>query len=221
MGQPESAMTLNTPPTGSQWDGTQARSARDLADFDRLLAHDVDRLYRIAFRLLRNHEDAEDAVQEGLWKAFRRLPSFEGRSSLSTWVTRIVINSALMTLRSRKSHRGFSLDEMMENQVEAIALRAADNRPDPEQLCAAAEFMENAEHQLQKLPAPEQLAFTHYAINGYSTKESAWTFGVSVGTFKSRILRTRRKLARAMHHSINQAQVPAPGEHAIHDAQSQ
>ena len=213
--------TIIPPPSAIQRTGDQGVSTSNAAAFESILAHDLDRLYGIAFRLLRNHEDAEDALQEGLWKAFRRLPSFEGRSALSTWVTRIVINSALMTLRRRKSHLEYSLDEMTENQPAALALRAADKRPDPEQMCAASEFIRATENQLLRLSDWEQAAFHHFVIKGHSAKESASAFSVPVATFKSRICRTRGKLARGMHHSRNKACAePLIGD-VIHDAKPQ
>lgn len=206
-------------PPGPGWVRDRETFGPNAAAFERLLAHDLGRLYRIAFGILRNQEDAEDALQEGLSKAFYRLPSFEGRSSLSTWVTRIVINSALMTLRSRKSHPEYSLDELMENQPETLALRAAENRPDPEKICAVVELMQMMENRLSSLPAPEQAAFRHFVIDGHSTRESALTFGVPMATFKSRILRTRRKLAHRIHHLPNKSGVAPPMEKANHDVQ--
>jgi RNA polymerase sigma-70 factor (ECF subfamily) len=196
---------ITPPPPGIERSREQVVSASNAAAFEDILAHDLDRLSRIAFAMLRNKEDAEDALQEALLRAFRRLPSFEGRSTLLTWVTRIVINSALMSLRRKKSHLKFSLDEMMECQPETLALRAADKRPDPEQTCLVAELIETMENKLLKLSDWEQAAFKHFVINSRSAKESAATLGVSVATFKSRISRTRRKLARGMYHSRNNA----------------
>jgi len=209
------------PPCVINWTHGPGFSTSNAAAFQDILAHDLDRLYRVAFRLLRNHEDAEDALQEALSKAFRRLPSFQGRSALSTWMTRIVINSALMTLRRRKSHVEFSLDEIMESQPEALALRAADKWPDPEQMCAAAQLMETMEERFLKLPARDQAAFRFAVIDGHSTKESALTFEVPAGTFKSRIHRARRKLARGMHHFAREAcATPVMGD-LINDPKSQ
>ena len=219
MGHPESEMMIAPPPAGARWVHDRETFGSDAAAFELLLAHDLSKLYRIAFAMLRNHEDAEDVLQEGLWKAFRRLPLFEGRSSLSTWVTRIVINSALMTLRRRRSHPEFSLDEMMENQPEMFALCAAEKKPNPEQIYAVVELMQMMENQLSRLPAPEQTAFRHSVINGHATKESALTFGVPTATFKSRILRTRRKLARGINHGPNRARAASPMEKAVHAIQ--
>ncbi len=219
MGPLESEMVIAPPPAGAAWVHDRETFGPNAAAFERLLADDLGRLYRIAFGILRNHEDAEDALQEGLSKAYRRLPLFEGRSLLSTWITRIVINSALMTLRRRKSHPEYSLDELMENQPETVALRAAENRPDPEQICAVVELMQTMENRLSRLPASEQAAFRHSVINGHSTKESALTFGVPTATFKSRIHRTRRKLAHGIPGLPNKARVPLPMEKPIYDIQ--
>jgi RNA polymerase sigma-70 factor (ECF subfamily) len=212
-------MAITPPPAGIEWSRERGVSASNAAVFEDILAHDLNRLYRIAFAILRNHEDAEDALQEALWKAFRRLPTFEGRSSLFTWVTRIVINSALMTLRLKKSHLEFSLDEMMESQPETVALRAAEKRPDPEQMCAVTELIETTKNHLLRLPIREQAAFRHFVIDGHSTKESASTFGVPTAAFKSRILRTRRKLARGINYSPNKAHAASSMEKAVHAIQ--
>jgi RNA polymerase sigma-70 factor (ECF subfamily) len=215
----EPEMAITPPFSGIEWARGRGVSATSAAAFEEILAHDLHRLYRLAFGMLRNREDAEDALQEALWKAFRRLPTFEGRSSLSTWITRIVINSALMTLRRKKSHLEFSLDEMLERQPETLALGAAEKRPNPEQTYAAAELVEMTRNQLLRLPVSEQAAFRHVVINGHSTKESASTFGVPTATFKSRILRTRRKLARGINHSPNKARTASPMEKAVHAVQ--
>lgn len=217
IGQLGSEITIAPPPAGPRWVHDREAFGPNAAAFERLLANDLGRLYGIALRILRNHEDAEDALQEALWKAYRRLPLFEGRSALSTWLTRIVINSSLMTLRRRKSHPEHSLDELMGNRPETIALRAADQRPNPEQICAVDELIQMMENRLSKLPAPEQAAFRHSVLNGHSMKESALTFGAPTATFKSRILRTRRKLALGIPGLPNKARDPESMEKPIHD----
>ena len=68
-------------------------------------------LFQTALRVLGNAEDAEDALQDGLLSAYRNLNRFEGRSQFSTWLTRIVINAALMRRRSAKARPAVSLDE--------------------------------------------------------------------------------------------------------------
>jgi RNA polymerase sigma-70 factor, ECF subfamily len=96
-----------------------------------LFSRHTGKLYHIAFTLLRNKEDAEDAVQDGLCKAYAKLGSFEGRSAFSTWLARIVINSALMIRRSKSAHPEASSDEILESQPERLLHGVVDARPDP------------------------------------------------------------------------------------------
>ncbi len=99
-----------------------------------LFARNNRALYQTALRLLGNPEDAEDALQEGMLAAYRNLRHFEGRSQFSTWLTRIVINAALMRRRSRRAHPAVSLDDCdREEQVPAVGAisgRGAEPRGD-------------------------------------------------------------------------------------------
>jgi hypothetical protein len=80
-------------------------------DLEGTIARYLPALYRVALRQLRNHEDAEDAVQDALLSAFTHISQFEGRSHISTWLHRIVVNSARMQLRRRQNRAFVSLDE--------------------------------------------------------------------------------------------------------------
>jgi hypothetical protein len=120
---------------GKEWAVVQQAIAGNAIAHEYLFARHTDRLYRIAFALLHNKEDAEDALQDGLWKAYSSLRSFQGRSSFSTWLTRIVINSALMTRRRKNLHPQASLDEILDGQPEKCPHGVVDPRPDPEKFC--------------------------------------------------------------------------------------
>src|SRR6202048_1326785 len=96
-------------------------------------------LFQTALRVLGNAEDAEDALQDGLLSAYRNLKRFEGRSQFSTWLTRIVINAALMRRRSAKARPAVSLDEKPSDEQPAVSERYADDGPSPEELCAGSE----------------------------------------------------------------------------------
>src|SRR5260370_42589767 len=83
----------------------------DAGALDALFARNSRALYQTALRVLGNPEDAEEALQEGLLSAYRNLPRFERRSQFSTWLTRIVINAALMRRRSKRSRPAVSPDD--------------------------------------------------------------------------------------------------------------
>src|SRR6202166_829317 len=90
--------------------------------------------YRCAFRLLGNATDAEDAVQEALLAAYKHINQFRGQSQISTWLTAIVRNCALMQLRKRPRQIHFPLDEPFgEEQPRSLWERLADGRPSPEE----------------------------------------------------------------------------------------
>ncbi len=180
---------------GNEWAVVQQAIAGNADAQDRLFAGQTHRLYRTVFALLNNKEDAEDALQEGLCKAFTSLRSFQGRSSFSTWLTRIVMNSALMARRRKLAHPEASLDEMLDNQPLQLPRGAVDARPDPERLCAETELSARVEEHVNQLPPALQAPFRLYAINGISGPESSKVLGISPNAFKSRIFRARLKLA--------------------------
>src|SRR5580698_263544 len=91
----------------------------DARALDTLFARNTRGLYQTALRVLGNPEDAEEALQEGLLSAYRNLGRFERRSQFSTWLTRIVINAALMRRRSKRAHPAMSLDDSSEEQIPA------------------------------------------------------------------------------------------------------
>lgn len=155
-------------------------------------------LFQTALRVLGNSEEAEDALQDGLLSAFRNLKRFEGRSQFSTWLTRIVINAALMRRRSAKSRPAVSLDEApRENELPATE-RYADDAPNPEQVYAGTELREMIDSNLNELSPLLRTAFVLREMEGYSTGEAAKKLGVTENTLKARLWRARHQLAERL-----------------------
>src|ERR1700733_15149688 len=102
------------------------------AAFEAIWRSHAKRILRIAERITRNREDAEDAVQDSFLRAYVHLHDFDGRSSLSTWLTRIAINSALMILRKRRAVVEVSIDAPRDRDGDSGALDVADGAPGPE-----------------------------------------------------------------------------------------
>ena len=187
---------------GKEWAVVQQAIAGSPDAQERLFAAHTRRLYRIVLALLNNKEDAEDALQEGLCKAFTSLRSFEGRSSFSTWLTRIVINSALMARRRKNAHPETSLDEIPDYQPKQMPRDFIDPRPDPEKLYAETELNARVEEHISQLPPALQMAFRLHAIFGFSAPHSGKVLGISASAIKSRIFRARLKLACGLHRSL-------------------
>jgi RNA polymerase sigma-70 factor, ECF subfamily len=168
----------------------------DREALDNLFNAQRRRLYCAALRLLGNAEDAEDAVQEALLAALRNLHRFEGRARLSTWLTRIVVNAALMRLRHLHAHESEPIDEpMMQRGSLRLSDTLVDGRPNPEEVCARAEQRRILRRGLRVLSRPQRRALSLHDFQGMTTREAAHALGLSEGTVKSQIHRARRKLS--------------------------
>src|SRR5215813_8384784 len=100
--------------------------------FEILFKRYQPKIFATALRFTRVHEDAEDIVQETFQKAFIHLHQFEGKASFSTWLTRIAINEALMSLRKRRGIREVSIENSSDDESGALDLQIYDSGPDPE-----------------------------------------------------------------------------------------
>jgi RNA polymerase sigma factor (sigma-70 family) len=187
---------------GNEWADVQQAIAGNCDAQERLFARHLKRLYRTAFALLHNKEDAEDALQDGLLSAYASLRYFQGRSSFSTWLTRIVINSALMARRKNGTRPEASLDELLENRPDWVLNAVVDGRPDPENTCAVDEVDAILHKQVLRLSPPLRAAFRLRAMGGLSTAESCRVLGVAASAFKSRICRAREKLSYRLQQSL-------------------
>src|SRR5665213_1889289 len=173
----------------------QSAIAGDRVALEALFGRNSRALYQTALRLLGNPEDAEDALQEGMLAAYRNLRRFQGRSQFSTWLTRIVINAALMRRRSQRAHPAVSLDERTRDDQPPPAERFADNRPSPEDLCAGGELSARLKENLDNLSPLLRNAFQLREVQGLSADEAARALGVSRNTLKARLWRARQQLA--------------------------
>lgn len=176
--------------------------AGDPAALEQLFARNNRALYQTALRLLGNPEDAEDALQEGMLAAYRNLRRFEGRSQFSTWLTRIVINAALMRRRSRRSHPAVSLDDGVGEEQIPAAERFADEGPSPEELYAGHELAERLRENLEGLSPVLRHAFELRELAGFTADEAAKALGVSRNTLKARLWRARQQLATRLGHVL-------------------
>jgi RNA polymerase sigma-70 factor (ECF subfamily) len=160
-------------------------------DFEGVASRYSPVLFGIAFRRLRNVEDAEDAVQDALLSAYKHIGQFEGRSQLSSWLTRIVINTAGMKLRKRLRREVVSLDEVPVDGGATLADELAAAGPNPESICAQTETQAMVRRALAQISPKLRVAFQMREVGGYSTRETAKALGITTNTLKSRIRRAR------------------------------
>lgn len=181
----------------------------DARALNALFARNTRSLYQAAFRVLGNPEDAEEALQEGLLSAYRNLPRFERRSQFSTWLTRIVINAALMRRRSKRARPAVSLDEFVADGEIPLAERFADDGPNPEELYAGTELGNRMNRKLAEISPLLRTAFWLREIEGLTAEEAAHVLGVSRNTLKARLWRARQELAARLGLSLDSTLAPA------------
>lgn len=170
-------------------------SARDAGASRHLITVNNQRLFRAAWSILKDRGEAEEAVQAAYLAAFNAIGRFEGRSSLSTWLTRIVINEALARQRSG-SRRRRELGEMgvaMLDDYRAAFARGSD-AVGPEAAAARARLRGLLEEAIGKLPEQFRTVFVLREVEGLSVEDTAQVLGLVEGTVKTRLLRARRKL---------------------------
>jgi RNA polymerase sigma-70 factor, ECF subfamily len=165
---------------------------------ERLFKTHTPRLYRTAFAILRNKEDAEDTVQESWCRAYANLHSFEGRAAFSTWLTRIAINSALLHRRKKSNRVEASLNDILDTQSESLFDGTVATPPNPEQIYVKSELDALVNDQIRELPARIQEAFRLRDIEEFSTTEAARALGIRETALKSRVSRARTKVARGL-----------------------
>jgi RNA polymerase sigma-70 factor, ECF subfamily len=172
----------------------EALRAGDRAEFARMVDTYYGIIYRLAFRMLNNPQDAEDILQETFLKAYRHLNNFDGRAKISTWLYRIATNEALMFLRRKQPHL-VSIDETTETEAgESEPLQIVDWCCIPEDELLSSEARGHLDEAVTQLPYSLRIVFILREIEGLSTKETADVLELSETAVKTRLSRARLRL---------------------------
>ena len=170
----------------------QAKSGSSSA-FGQLYERHRPSLFRSAFRILRNREDAEDAVQRSFQRAFTRLARFREDSTFSTWMTRIAINEALMLLRQRRIPS--SPSQTQNDDVNAtLDQEIADERATPEQALAEEELRSLVLQAISHFRESWRSVVVLRELLGLTNAETARHLGLTVSAVKARTFHARRHL---------------------------
>jgi len=181
-------------------------SRREPGAVRHVLTANNQRLFRTAWSILKDRTEAEEAVQSGYLAAFASMDRFEGRSSLSTWLTRIVANEALSRLRAerrRKAHLENEGVPVLETYRERL-MRGSD-APLPDASAARQQLRVLMERAIAALPDSFRTVFVLREIEGLSVEETADALGIPAATVKTRLLRARRKLQQALAPEVHAA----------------
>jgi RNA polymerase sigma-70 factor (ECF subfamily) len=173
-----------------------ALRAGEPAAFETLVREHGGRLLGVARRLLRNEEDARDAVQDAFLSAFRSLESFEAGSRLSTWLHRIVVNAALMKLRTRRRKPEDAIEDLLPTFLDD-GHRRDPGPPWKEAIDEAAERHEVralVRSYIDRLPDSYRNVLILRDIEELDTEETASVLGTSANAVKTRLHRARQAL---------------------------
>jgi RNA polymerase sigma-70 factor, ECF subfamily len=189
--------TLNANPT-TQSDPCISFSGQNaILEMQQILSHRWASFYRCAFRLLGNAADAEDAVQEALLAAYRHIGQFRGQAQMTTWMTAIVRNCALMQLRKRPRQVHLSLDEPTGAEDQYFLWEnLADTRPGPEEECGNLQLSVSLRKCAARLSPALRRTFQLRVLMGLSILETARILGIPPGTVKAQLARARKSIAR-------------------------
>jgi RNA polymerase sigma-70 factor (ECF subfamily) len=174
-----------------------AAKSGETAAFEELVNRYERKIFRLTMNITRNHEDAEDAMQDAFMKAYSHLGSFQQDSRFYTWLVRIAANEALMRLRKRRPNQ-FSLDEPIEGDEDLMPRELEDWGPSPEQRYAQEEMHEILGKVIDQLEPDYRVVFVLRDIEELSTEETAAAVGISEAAVKSRLLRARLKLRQKL-----------------------
>ena len=156
----------------------------EVTDFEAIVENYSDFAYNLAYRIMGNAADAEDAVQEAFISAYRNFDRFRGDSRATTWLYRIVVNACLMKLRKEKRRRTLSQTGFEDTIV-------SDWSDGPERAALNSELKEKLEEGLAALPPQLRVAVVLRDVQGFSNDEAAQMVDASVSSLKARLHRGR------------------------------
>ena len=174
-------------------------AARDVAAVRLVTGRNNQRLFRTAWSILKDRSEAEEAVQDGYLKAFGAIGTFAGRSSLSTWLTRIVVNEALgRRARAQKRSQLLNQESVVVLEEYREKLMAGSVTQSPEKALMRRQIAKLLETAIARLPDAFRPVFVLREIEGLSVEDTAEALQIPEETVKTRLFRARRRLQKEL-----------------------
>jgi RNA polymerase sigma-70 factor (ECF subfamily) len=182
-------------------------AGRDQGAFEMLMRRHNGKLFRVARSILKDDADAEDAVQEAYLEAYRHIGEFRGGAQLSTWLTRIVINQALMRVRKQKrEHVVLSFNDRRAPAPETGEADVADARTEsPSSAALRAEIRRLIERRIDELPVAFRTVFIMREVEDMSVEQTAACLSIPPATVRTRLFRARTLLRESLAREIDMA----------------
>jgi RNA polymerase sigma-70 factor (ECF subfamily) len=170
--------------------------AGDQVAFAELVRRHQPGCMKLALSILRDRSDAEDEVQNALWKAYEHIGQFQQDAKFSTWLTRIVVNQCLMRLRQTRRARFCYIDETVGE--DAMTVELPDLRANPEEFATETELGQVLRSEVSRIPPLLRNVFMLRDMQELPMPEVAKRLGISVAAAKSRLLRARMELRQRL-----------------------
>ena len=182
-------------------------AAGDHSAFESVMRTHNQQMFRIARAILKDDAEAEDALQDAYLEAFRKIDTFRGDARLSTWLTRIVINQALMRLRRQKRERVvMPFERRTDGGEESRAVDAPDTRSEsPGDAAMRSEARRIIERHLDGLPVEFRAVFVMRDVEDMSVEETAACLSIPSATVRTRLFRARALLREALARDMDSA----------------
>jgi RNA polymerase sigma-70 factor (ECF subfamily) len=165
--------------------------------FEELMRRYKTPAFKVALSIIRDHQDAEDEVQNAFWKAYQHIGQFNREAKFSTWLTRIVVNQCLMHLRKARRAKFTYIDETLSPE-DQLTLELPDARQTPEQSLGQVEIGGVLQAEIRRTPPLLRNVFLLRDVEQRPMPEVAKILGISVAAAKSRLLRARAELRSRM-----------------------
>ncbi len=186
----------------------------DTQSFEEILSRYSTKVFNLAFRLTKNHEDAEEVLQDVFTTVFKKVNKFEGKAAFSSWVYRVTVNSSFMKLRKRRRSRTVFIEDMPPADRETWIAE------DTEQVSALDETFKSEvrtllEKHIRTLPDDYRGVFVLRDIDGFTNREVGKLLNLSTPAVKSRLHRARSLLKRRIKSFFKDAQQRAEDLEAV------
>lgn len=165
--------------------------------FEELISRYAGKAFSLSLRLTKNPEDAEEVLQDVFVTVFNKISSFEGKSSFSSWLYRITVNTCFMKLRKRKQDRSTPMEDLPANWQQAHASQS-NSQLETEVITMRHEIGEVLEKAIQKLPDEYRPVFVLRDVDGLTSREVGKILNLTIPAVKSRLHRSRMMLRRRL-----------------------
>jgi len=167
------------------------------ASFEELIQRYSAKAFSLASRLTRNPQDAEEVLQDVFVTVYRKIDGFQGKSSFSSWLYRITVNSALMKLRRKRRDQTVPMEDLLPQVQNTINFRAAEHG-EGDAMTWRHQLTEALEDAIARLPDDYRPVFVLRDIDGLTSREVSRILKLSVPAVKSRLHRSRLMLRRRL-----------------------